>query len=411
LNIEIPEAFEGLFRPSRYKAYYGGRGSAKSHSAATAALIRAGQKPLRVGCFREVQLSIKDSIKQLLDDKIGVMKMGGFYESLQNEIRGKNGSQFIFAGLGKMTTDQIKSMEGLDIALVEEAQTISARSLEVLIPTIRKAGSELWFLWNPRSASDPVDARFRGEAVPEDAIIRRVNYNDNPFFPEELETERAFDERNNRQRYGHIWLGDYEPMAIGAIWDRLTIHNGRVAEQPEMRRILVGVDPAVSSESGSNEHGVVVAGLGADQRGYVLEDGSLTGTPHQWATRTIALFDKHEADAVVVEINQGGDMVKHTLESVRPGLPIIEVRATRGKHVRAEPVAAQYSLGMISHVGAFPKLEDQMCQMTAAGYEGEGSPDRVDAMVWCFTELFHSMTRRKTVSVAVPNLGQGGWLG
>ena len=365
---------------------------------------------MRIGCFREVQLSIKDSIKQLLDDKIAVMQMGGFYDSIQNEIRGKNGSAFLFAGLGKMTTDQIKSMEGIDIAIVEEAQTISQRSLEVLIPTIRKAGSELWFLWNPRSASDPVDARFRGQVVPENSIIKKVNYSDNPFFPKELEAERAFDELHNRERYGHIWLGDYEPTAVGAIWDRLTIHNGRVADVPPMDRILVGVDPAISSEKGSNEHGIIVAGVGEDGRGYTLDDGSTSGTPHQWAVRTIALFDKWEADAVVIEINQGGDMVRHTLESVRPGLPIIEVRATRGKHVRAEPIAAQYSLGMISHVGAFPRLEDQMCQMTASGYEGDGSPDRVDALVWCYTELFHAMTRRKTVTVNVPVM-QGGWMG
>lgn len=411
MKVEIPEAFSGLFTPSRYKAYYGGRGGAKSHSAAKAALIRGGQKPLRVGCFREVQLSIKDSIKQLLDDKIGLMGMTGFYESIQNEIRGKNGTNFLFAGLGKMTTDQIKSMEGIDIAIVEEAQTISRRSLEVLIPTIRKPGSELWFLWNPRSASDPVDARFRGEAVPEDAIVQRVNYNDNPFFPAELEAERAFDEKHNRERYGHIWLGNYEPMALGAIWDRVTIHNGRVADMPELDRILVGVDPAVSAVTGSNEHGIVVCGLGTDSRGYTLEDGSRSGSPHQWATRAIAMFDKWEADAIVIEINQGGDMVRHTLESVRPGIPIIEVRATRGKHVRAEPIAAQYSLGMISHVGAFPILEDQMCQMTAAGFEGEGSPDRVDALVWCYTELFQSMVRRPTISVRVPDLGAGGWMG
>ena len=104
--------------------------------------------------------------------------MQGFYESTQNEIRGANGSLFIFAGLGKMTTDQIKSMEGIDRAWIEEAQTISANSLEILIPTIRKAGSELWFSWNPRHASDPIDQRFRGEVVPERAVIRRANYVD-----------------------------------------------------------------------------------------------------------------------------------------------------------------------------------------------------------------------------------------
>ncbi len=400
-----------MFEASRYKAYYGGRGSAKSHSAAKAALIRAGKSRLRVGCFREIQRSIKDSIKQLLDDQIEMLGMQGFYESLQNEIRGKNGTEIIFSGLGQMTTDQIKSMEGIDIALVEEAQTISERSLEILIPTIRKPGSELWFLWNPRNASDPVDQRFRGLHPPNDAIIRKVNYTDNPFFPAELEEERAYDEINNRDRYGHIWLGDYEPMAIGAIWDRATLHSSRMSEAPEMSRILIAIDPAISSEEGSNEHGVVVVGT-SEKRGYVLEDGSTRGTPKQWATRAVNLYDKWQADAIVVERNQGGDMVRHTLETVRPGLPIIEVVASRGKHVRAEPIASLYSFGRVSHVGTFPELEDQMCLMTAAGYEGEGSPDRVDALVWAMTELFSDLTRRKVKNVTVPQtMTSGAWMG
>ncbi len=209
-----------------------------------------------------------------------------------------------------------------------------------------------------------------------------------------LEEERAFDKRHNLGRYAHIWLGEYEPAAIGAIWDRLTIHQGRVAAAPAMQRIVVAVDPAVSSEEGSNEHGIIVAGIGSDGRGYVLDDVTTRGGPHQWATHAVAAYDRYEADAIVIEINQGGNMVRHTLQTVRPNLPIVEVRATRGKHVRAEPIAALYTMGCISHVGAFPKLEDQMCLMTAGGFEGDGSPDRVDALVWGFTELFPSLTTK-----------------
>jgi hypothetical protein len=143
-----------------------------------------------------------------------------------------------------------------------------------------------------------------------------------------------------------------------------------------MSRIVVSIDPAISSEEGSNEHGIIVAGVGSDGRGYVLDDVTVKGGPQQWAERAISAYDRHEADAIVIEINQGGDMVRHTLKTVRPNLRIIEVRATRGKHVRAEPIAALYTMGKVSHVGAFPNLEDQLCLMTAAGYEGEGSPDR-----------------------------------
>lgn len=410
----VPHAFGDLFKPSRYKAYYGGRGAGKSFAFATALVLRAVQRPLRVLCAREVQKSIRHSVKQLLDDRIAALGCTACYTSLRDEIRGVNGSKFLFSGLQDASVDQLKSFEGVDILWVEEAQTISARSLEVIVPTIRKAGSELWFSWNPRHASDPVDRLFRGETVPEDAIIRGVGYEDNPYFSDELEAERLFDRQARRERYGHVWLGDYEPAAVGAIWDRAVLHENRRKEPPELGRILVAVDPAVSAEKGSDEHGIIVGGLGSDRRGYVIDDLTTTGPPRKWAERAIAGFDRYQADAIVIETNQGGDMVRHTLESVRPGLPIVEVRATRGKHVRAEPIAALYALGRVSHVGTFTELEDQMCRMTAAGYEGTGSPDRCDAMVWLMTELFPELTRKAETVVrrARPPAGRGaaGWM-
>ena len=394
-NIRVPEAFGELFKSARYKAYFGGRGSAKSHSAATAALLLGGKEKKRIGCFREVQLSIKDSIKQLLDDKIKVHGMEGFYTSLQNEIRGKNGTNFIFAGLGRMTTDQIKSMEGIDIAIIEEAQTISERSLEVLIPTIRKPGSELWFLWNPRHQVDPVDKLFRGEVVPENAVIRKVTFKDNSFFPQVLREEMEFDKRQKPDRFDHIWMGDYEPQAIGALWNRTMLHNCRRDTLPEMQKVVVAIDPAVSNEKHSDEHGVMVCGLGADKKGYLLEDGSLKGSPRQAATRAVALHDKWQANTIIYEKNQGGLWIEDTIKSIRQGLRVEEVCATRGKYVRAEPVSSLYELGVIHHYGTFDKLENQMCLMVSGDYAGEGSPDRVCAAVWGFTHLFPQIVQKK----------------
>ncbi len=411
IDIDIPKAFKELFEPARYKAFFSGRGASKSHSIATALLLLGAQKPLRILCAREVQKSIKDSVKLLLDDKIGVLGASEFYESLKNEINGANGTQFFFAGLGTMTTDQIKSMEGIDIVWVEEAQTISDRSLEILVPTIRRPGSELWFSWNPRHPTDPVDKLFRGQVVPENSVVKRVSYEDNPYFPSELKDEMEFDRKHKPDRYAHIWLGEYEPTAVGAIWNRQNLHQNRRSELPELERIVVSVDPAVSSGVNADEHGIIVQGVGSDQRGYLLDDQSIKGTPRQWANRAIATYDRYDADAIVIEINQGGEMVRHTLESVRPGINIIEVRASRGKHVRAEPISALYEQDMITHVGCFPELEAQMCQMTSGGYEGDGSPDRVDAMVWGFTELFPQMIRPRDVEeVYVEPAGVGGWM-
>lgn len=412
LQIPTPRVFLPLLEPSRYKGAYGGRGSGKSHFFAELAvercLMRSGSRGV---CIREVQKTLKESAKRLIEDKIAAMDVGDQFNVLNAEIGTPGGGVILFQGMQDHTAESIKSLEGFDWAWVEEAQTLSARSLEMLRPTIRANDSEIWFSWNPRSATDPVDQFLRGEAPPKDSRIVRVNYSDNPFFPKELEAERLHDQQTNPIRYGHIWLGEYEPQAIGAIWDRDNFRRNRRGDAPTLSRILVGVDPAVSSEPGSDEHGIVCAGLGEDQRGYVLHDGTLKGTPRQWAERAIAIHDMYEADAIVVEINQGGDMVKHTLQSVRPGIRIIEVRATRGKHVRAEPISALYSADRVSHVGTFPELETQMCQMTAAGYEGEGSPDRVDALVWAMTELFPALVRKTERKVHVErNVIAGGWM-
>ena len=395
LQIQTPRVFLPFLKPSRYKGAYGGRGSGKSHFFAElmveAALMRPG---LRAVCVREVQKTLKESAKRLIEDKITRLGVGSQFDVLNTEVKTPGGGVILFQGMQDHTAESIKSLEGFEIAWVEEAQTLSSRSLEMLRPTIRAPGSELWFSWNPRNASDPIDTLLRGPEPPPDAIVRKVNYSDNPFFPKELEDERAFDQRTKPGRYGHIWLGEYEPTAIGAIWDRLVLHRNRRDVAPDLKRILVSVDPAVSSDPGSDEHGIIVVAEGGDRRGYVLDDVSVKGSPRQWAERAIATYDRYSADAIVIERNQGGDMCRFTLESVRPGIRIIEVTATRGKHVRAEPISALYALDRVSHVGTFEKLESQMCQMTAAGFEGDGSPARVAALVWGFTALFPAVVAK-----------------
>ena len=364
-------------------------------------------------CVREVQKSLKESAKRLIEDKIEQYELPGFKVKTDSIETPGNGI-VLFQGMQDHTAESIKSLEGFDIAWTEEAQTMSSRSLEFLRPTIRKPGSELWFSWNPRDATDPVDKFLRGEKPPENATVIRVSYQDNPWFPDVLEEERKHDYETNPDRYAHIWLGEYEPTAIGAIWDRQTLHETRRQQAPTLSRIVVAIDPAVSSEPGSDEHGIIVAALGEDGRGYVLEDATLKGGPTDWAERVILMYDKWDADNIICEINQGGDMVKQTLKTVRPTVKPIEVRATRGKHVRAEPIAALYKLGQISHIGTFNELETQMCKMTAAGYEGTGSPDRVDAMVWAFSSLFNKMTHKKEKSKRKhrrePIRGDTGWM-
>lgn len=195
--------------------------------------------------------------------------------------------------------------------------------------------------------------------------------------------------RLGRQELEAEILGDLP----GALWSLSVLDAYRLREAPAIQRIVVAVDPAVTATDASDEHGIIVAAL-EGQRGLVLEDASLSGSPHEWAKRAVSLYRSWNADCIVIEVNQGGDMVAHTLRTIDPNVKIKEVRASRGKHVRAEPIAALYEQGRVAHVGSFPELESQMTQMTTSGYEGEGSPDRVDALVWAMTELFPGMTER-----------------
>ena len=206
MDVAIPQAYEELFRPHRYKVYYGGRGSGKSWACASALVMQGWQRPLRVLCAREIQRSISDSVHKLLTQQIDAMKLNGFYQVTRDAIRGANGTEIIFKGL-RSNTQEIKSLEGIDIVWVEEAQAVSAESWDVLIPTIRKDGSEVWITFNPMDEQDPTFQRFIAHP-PEDAFVRKVNYNENPFFPAVLRREMEWLKAKDYQAYLHIWKGE-----------------------------------------------------------------------------------------------------------------------------------------------------------------------------------------------------------
>ena len=173
-----------------------------------------------------------------------------------------------------------------------------------------------------------------------------------------------------------------------ALWRRGDIDKGRVAKAPACRRIVVGVDPPASAGAKSNACGIIVAGLGGDRHAYVLADRTReTATPAQWARAAVAAYHAFEADVLVAEVNQGGDMVRAIVEQIDASVSYRAVRATRGKWIRAEPVAALYEQGRVRHVGQMPALEDQMCEFVDGSIGGAYSPDRVDALVWALTHL------------------------
>lgn len=217
-QVHFPPKLKCLFQPSRYKFIRGGRGSGKSWSIARALLILGSSRQLRILCTREVQKSIKQSVHQLLSDQIKALGLEGFYEVLATEIRGKNGTQFLFAGLSDMTADSIKSFEGVDIVWLEEAQTLTKRSLTILIPTIRKESSEIWASYNPELETDPIHDMAVVNPPP-GAVSVLMNWNDNPWFPSTLEQERLHAKATMKPAdYAHVWEGQCKPAVEGAIY-------------------------------------------------------------------------------------------------------------------------------------------------------------------------------------------------
>ena len=208
-------------------------------------------------------------------------------------------------------------------------------------------------------------------------------------FLAEVET-RYGGTRLGRQELEGLLLDDVE----GALWTTAMVEGCRVDRLPELDRVVVAVDPAVTGGAASDECGIVVAGVVTsgepkDWRAYVLEDATVRGGPTEWARAAIAAMDRHKAERLVAEVNQGGDLIESVVRQIDPLVPFRGLRAARGKAIRAEPVAALYEQGRVKHLRgpSLGALEDQMCRMTLRGYEGKGSPDRLDALVWAIHEL------------------------
>ncbi|MGH8172504.1 MAG: PBSX family phage terminase large subunit [Rhodanobacteraceae bacterium] len=242
LDIDMPLKMLPFLQPMRHKVAHGGRGGGKSHSVARLLIAKAIDRPTRWLCTREIQKSIKDSVHKLLADTIKSMNVGYHFDVQETTIKAHNGGEFLFSGLQAHTVDSIKSFEGCDGAWIEEAHSVVAASANVLIPTIRKAGSELWWTYNPNNEGDYVHDKFVVKKSP-NALVVEINYRDNPWFPAELEMERLELKAINDDLYQHVWEGKCKSLA-GLLFKRKWFK--RYDKLPDQLRPYLASDYAVT---------------------------------------------------------------------------------------------------------------------------------------------------------------------
>lgn len=296
LGVRMPAKMAPFYTERRrHKIARGGRGGGKSHAIAMLLLVMGMERRIRILCTREVQKSIKESVHKLLADKIAEMSLSGFYEVQRETIKGANGTEFLFAGLRDHTVDSIKSFEGVDICWVEEAHSVTERSANVLIPTIRKDGSELWWSYNPDQTDDFIHVKAeRGDA---DTLVVNINWRDNKWFPRVLDAERIALRAINEDLYDHVWEGKCRSVA-GLLFKRHWFK--RYDALPERLRLYLSSDYAVSLDGGDwTEHGI----WGLDERGelYAVDWWSGQTDPATWINAWVALIRRHKPDIAFEE--------------------------------------------------------------------------------------------------------------
>ena len=239
LQLHVPRAFVPFLTPRRYKGASGGRSSAKSHFFCESLVEDCLRDHVRAACIREVQLSLKESVKQTIEDKINAMGLASAFKITDREIIGPNDSLIIFKGIQSHTSSRIKSLEGFNRCYVEEAQSLSQKSVDDLIPTFRESGSEMWFAWNPIDKTDPVDAFFAENKDDPDFVHIHVTYKDNPWLPEESRRDMERMKLRDHDKYRHVWLGEYRSMSESRVFKNWTTE---AFETPDDATFYFGAD-------------------------------------------------------------------------------------------------------------------------------------------------------------------------
>lgn len=433
-----------LASPARHVMLFGGSRSGKTFLIVRAIIIRA----LKASDSRHISLRyrfghIKSSI--IYDTFPKVMKLcfpGVTYELNKTDwyVKFPNGSEYWFGGLDdKERTEKILGNEYATIHLNECSQIpLSSRNMAVTrlaqlvnedIGERKPLALKMYYDENPPDKGHWTYKLFRLKQDPESksALPNPDDYASMQMNPQDNRENLAGDyvatlEGLPVRLQKRFLRGEFRDVAPNALFIEETMDRWRVldGDLPDMIRIVVAVDPSGADDDDNLENdeiGIVVCGLGTDGKGYVLEDLTCKAGPATWGRVAVQAYERHRADTIVAEINYGGAMVRHVIQGARPKTPFRAVTASRGKVVRAEPVAALFETGDIRLAGVFPQMEEEMYAFTTHGYMGESSPNRVDAMIWGMTDLFpsllskrESLNRLESVKPQPRRFGNGGWM-
>lgn len=398
-EVVILDKYGPLFDPdpeTRYFLVTGGRGSGKSWSVALSLLNQTDYENEVILFTRWTLTSAFISIIPEFIQKIELMNRESDFEITQSEIINRiTGSKILFRGIKTSqgtATANLKSISGVTTWVLDEAEELVDEDvfdrIDLSVRSVLRPNKVI-LLMNPSYKSHWIYKKFIVNKRKDTTYIE-TTYLDNKenLSDSFLQTaERTREE--NLHRYEHLFLGKWLDDAEGLLWNRPILERARIVSKPDLKRIVVAIDPAVTANMESDETGIIVAGKDNDGKGYVLEDLSGKYSPAEWAKIAQQASKNWNADCIVAEKNQGGEMVESVIKSTGTPTRIKLVTATKGKYVRAEPIYSLYEQHKIYHVGHFPLLESQM--ITFDPDKGK-SPDRVDALCWAFTELMLGST-------------------
>lgn len=399
--IRINTKYEPLFvnpPETRYFVITGGRGSGKSWHVALFLLNLTYEKGHIILFTRYTLTAASISIIPEFINKIDILNKHSDFEITKSEIINiRTGSKILFRGIKTSSGNQtanLKSIQGVTTFVLDEAEELLDEDIfDTIDLSIREknTSNRVICLMNPSHKNHFLYNRFI-KAPTQNARLIHTTYLDNienlsQSFIDQANRTKA----GNEHRYNHIFLGEWADDAEGLLWTRAMIDRCRIERKPEnLTRIVVAIDPAITSEKTSDETGIVVVAKDAIGNGYVLADLSGKYTPNEWGTVATNAAKTYGADCIVAEVNQGGDMVQNVIRQIDKTIRYKAVRATKGKFVRAEPIFNFYEQNKVFHVGNHPILELQMISFNP---DQTASPDRVDALVWGFTELLVKASR------------------